>query len=102
MNVEVGDSNRFYHKLAGITDQMLHAVRNSDWEKLSELELYCAKCIDINSAEISNKLLSETELSAKVISLKKILSDDRQIRDLLEPWMSEFALLIKGKYKPEK
>ena len=97
MGVKVDDSNHFYEKIASITDQMLDAVKRSDWDKLSVLELYCAKCIDENSAEKTKKLLSEKALSAKVVSLKKILADDREIRHLLEPWMSEFALLINGK-----
>lgn len=102
MSVDVNDANHFYQKIAGITDQMLHAVKNQDWQKLSALELYCAECIDTNSKLQTNKLLTETELSAKVASLKKILSDDRKIRDLLEPWMSEFTLLINGRPKSKK
>lgn len=101
MSVNIDDSNHFYQKIAGITDQMLHAVKNKDWQKLSALELYCAGCIDANRAKQADKILTETELSDKVDSLKKILSDDRKIRDLLEPWMSEFTLLINGKPKSE-
>ena len=76
---------------------MLVAVHDKNWEKLTQLELLCAECINTNSTKSHKNALSETELQAKVASLKKILSNDKKIRHLLEPWMNEFNVMMKIK-----
>ncbi|OAM51254.1 flagellar synthesis protein [Methylovorus sp. MM2] len=82
-----------YESVAKITNQMLLAAQQQNWEKLAQLELDCAAYVKKlqNSDEES---LSGRALERKVASLKKILEDDREIRNLVNPWEDKIAKII--------
>ena len=83
-----------YETVAVITDQMLVAARKRDWEQMITLESRVASHIeDLKSGEAPAALSGATRLR-KVQIIQKILADDRQIRDITEPWMAELAQLI--------
>lgn len=84
-----------YEKVAGITDQMLIAARAGDWDRLAALESDCSGHVDVlrQTATVREPLTpSARERKARII--RKILDDDRQIRDLAAPWMAELSALI--------
>lgn len=83
-----------YETVATITDQMLAAARAGDWEQLAALELRCADQVKILKTGEPPVLLTGTSRERKVQIIKKILADDRAIRDLAEPWMAKLSLLI--------
>ncbi len=83
-----------YETVAIITDQMLAAARKRDWEQMVTLESRVASHIEVlKSGEAPAALTGATRLR-KVQIIQKILADDRQIRDITEPWMAELAQLI--------
>lgn len=83
-----------YETVAVITDQMLAAARKRDWEQMVTLESRVASHIEVlKTGEAPAALTGATRLR-KVQIIQKILADDRQIRDITEPWMAELALLI--------
>lgn len=83
-----------YQNVAVITDQMLAAARNSDWDHLVELETRCASHIaELGNVESGAALPFEMR-AHKVQIIKQILADDRQIRDLTMPWMAQLSALI--------
>lgn len=95
----VKDSTITYERIADITSLMLKAARAKDWPKITELEALCAFEIE----KITNAVpepATGAALQSKIASIHKILAHDREIRDLLNPWMLRMDALFSGKTKP--
>jgi flagellar protein FliT len=83
-----------YENVATITDQMLAAARNGDWEQLAALETHCADQVSIlKTGEPALPLTGDMRVR-KVEIIKKILADDKEIRNITEPWMNKLSKLI--------
>ncbi len=83
-----------YEDVAQITSQMLSAARDGLWDDLVVLEKRCAsrvKTIAVNEAPAP---LSRDLRERKLAVLRRILADDREIRDLTEPWMKQLDQLL--------
>jgi flagellar protein FliT len=83
-----------YETVAIITDQMLAAARAGDWDQLIALESRCSSHVSILQAEEPPVPLTGAVRNHKVNIIKKILADDREIRNITEPWMAQLAGLI--------
>ncbi|MDO8702250.1 MAG: flagellar protein FliT [Undibacterium sp.] len=85
-----------YESVAEITDRMLNAARVADWDLLAELETDCSSTVEnLKSNEFPSELPPEIR-DRKIQIIKKILADDREIRDITEPWMMQLANLMKS------
>lgn len=83
-----------YESVAQITKQMLAAARQGNWDQLATLESDCAGHVHLLQAgEAPIKLTSELR-HRKVVVIKQILADDREIREITEPWMARLSNLI--------
>ncbi len=83
-----------YETVAGITDQMLAAARNGNWDELVALEARCAGQVALLKAGEPPVPLTGVVRERKVQIIQKILSDDREIRNITEPWMTQLAKLM--------
>ncbi|HEY8099809.1 MAG TPA: flagellar protein FliT [Burkholderiaceae bacterium] len=83
-----------YETVAIITDQMLAAARNGDWEQLTALESRCAGHVAKLKIGETPTPLAGSVRDRKVKIIQKILSDDREIRNITEPWMKHLSSLI--------
>lgn len=84
-----------YESVADITDQMLAAARTGDWEKLAALESRCSSQVEIiKQNDQPRQPLTPLAREQKTRIIKKILEDDRQIRDITEPWMAQLSAMI--------
>ena len=83
-----------YEAVSTITDQMLAAARQGDWDKLIALEEHCARHVETLKNGEPPIPLTGANRERKVQIIHKILADDREIRDLTEPWMAQLAQLI--------
>lgn len=83
-----------YETVAVITDQMLAAARNGDWDQLVALESRCASHVETLKQGEPPAPLTGANRERKVTIIKKILADDREIRNLTEPWMEHLSKLI--------
>ena len=83
-----------YENMCDITGNMLAAAQSRDWERLVELESHCASHVETLKAREAAVALTGPTRARKVEIINKILSHDRQIRDLTTPWMAELAALI--------
>jgi flagellar protein FliT len=84
-----------YESVADITDRMLAAAREGDWEKLAALESDCSSRVDIlRRNDAPRQPLSEEARAQKAKIIRKILADDREIRSITEPWMTQLAAMI--------
>ncbi len=86
-----------YEAVADITDQMLAAARTGDWEQLAALESRCSSQVEIiKQNDQPRQPLTPWAREQKTRIIKKILEDDRQIRDITEPWMARLSALLKS------
>lgn len=83
-----------YETVAGITEQMLVAARDGNWEQLAALESLCASHVATLKHEETPAPLPSGVREQKVRIIQKILADDREIRSITEPWMEHLAALI--------
>ncbi len=83
-----------YETVATITDQMLAAARSGDWDQLVALESRCASHVEILRSGEPPVPLSGVVRAKKVQIIQKILADDREIRNLTQPWMAQLSQLI--------
>jgi flagellar protein FliT len=75
-----------YENIAGLTNQMAAAARMGDWDGLSKLESQCAT--EARAAGSGVPALSGAPRLRKIDLLKQILANDREIRDVTDPWMN--------------
>ncbi|WP_257572946.1 flagellar protein FliT [Janthinobacterium sp. UMAB-56] len=73
-----------------MTNKMVTAARSSDWNGLNALENQCASAA---SAVITGKVPAQAGASRlrKIDLLKQILANDREIRNITEPWMTQLS-----------
>lgn len=83
-----------YENVANITDQMVRAARDSNWELLIKLEATCSEQAQAIKDNIETVPLRSGDRENKIRIIKKILSDDRQIRDLVQPRMKYLSELM--------
>jgi flagellar protein FliT len=83
-----------YETVVGITEQMLVAARDGNWEQLAALESLCASHVATLKQGESPAPLPSVVREQKVRIIKQILAHDREIRNITEPWMEHLALLI--------
>ena len=91
-----------YESVADNTGKMLAAAKTQNWEELTRLETNSAQYIQIlrNTEEL--KPLSGADLEKKIASIKKILADDREIRNLVEPWMTKLSTMLNSTGRAQK
>ncbi|MCB5183758.1 flagellar protein FliT [Methylobacillus gramineus] len=88
------DTLSLYAAVVEITDQMLDAAKQHDWQRLALLEAECAERVKSASLTVCEDPLMEPEQKMKVAHIKKILDADRQIRNIIDPWMVKLSDLL--------
>ncbi|WP_230427844.1 flagellar protein FliT [Undibacterium luofuense] len=94
--IESNDVISLYENVACITDKMLCAAQLRDWEALSELESDCSREVEKIQSSDSISLLTPELRQKKIRVIQHILANDRQIRDITEPWMAELQQLMRS------
>lgn len=82
-----------YEAMVVITDQMVLAATNNDWDRMVLLEQQCALHLR-QLKDIEPQPLAGTERVRKVNAIRRMLDGDRKIRDLTTPWMARLSALI--------
>ena len=83
-----------YESVAEVTSQMLVAAKQQDWDRLSELEGYCGTYVEKLKAFEELEPLTGDAYARKLACIKQILADDRQIRNLMAPWMVKLNSML--------
>ena len=76
-----------YENIAGLSNQMAAAARLGDWDGLSKLEGQCASAARATATGVP--ALNGAPRLRKIDLLKQILANDRDIRDITDPWMNQ-------------
>jgi len=90
--MEHQDTIMVYETVAGLTKQMLLAAKQQDWDSLTELEAHCAMLVA--SLKLTESTLPSDIRARKLASIKSILADDREIRNIVSPWMLKLNSLM--------
>lgn len=85
-----------YENVATITTNMLDAARTSDWDLLTQLELDCARRVQLLRDNEAPVELTADMRDKKIKIIKQILADDKEIRHITEPWMAQLANLMRN------
>ncbi|NUU00173.1 flagellar protein FliT [Herbaspirillum robiniae] len=91
-----------YESISKLTDDMLAAARAADWDLLATLEAQCGKHIANLKNFEDNVSLSDAHRNRKVDIIRKILEDDRDIRNLTEPGLRKLSALIQSNQTEQK
>ncbi|MES2259169.1 MAG: flagellar protein FliT [Pseudomonadota bacterium] len=83
-----------YAAMADLTEQMLAAAAAGDWDQLVLLEQRSAAHVRTLQAQEPAQPMQGAQRERKVELIRKMLSADRQIRDLTMPWMAQLSALI--------
>lgn len=83
-----------YEAVAGLTKKMLAAAKQQDWDALALLEADCAQHIATLKVAEEPQPLSREVRARKLASIKSILADDREIRNIVSPWMVRLNSLM--------
>jgi flagellar protein FliT len=83
-----------YESVALITKNMLDAARQGAWDDLIGLETKVAAHISQLSTHEAPVKLPPDLRNRKLTVIKQILADDKEIRNLTEPWMEKLSNLI--------
>ena len=83
-----------YEAVSNITDQMLAAAKQGDWDRMIALEEHCSRHIQTLKDGEPPVPLTGVNRERKIKIIHKILADDREIRDLAEPWMAQLGQMI--------
>jgi len=85
-----------YEAILAITDQMLQAARNSDWDELVALEQNCKRLTTELIAQHASGQLNDELRQKKINLIHGILERDAEIRAITEPWMMKLQNQLTG------
>jgi len=83
-----------YEAILIITNKMLIAAEDSEWEKLITLEKECRKLTNKLVINSSDHELSDELIQKKIKIIHQVLSNDAKIRSITEPWMANLQNMI--------
>lgn len=83
-----------YAAMADLTEQMLDAATQGEWDTLVDLEQRCAAHVRILQEQESPQPMEGAPRERKVELIRKMLTADRKIRDITMPWMAQLSALI--------
>jgi len=91
-----------YENVAELTAEMVHAAQEHDWQLLAMLEERCSRQVQVIRDNNTPVELGSEERDQKVRVIKKILADDRLIRDLTQPRMAQLSQLLQRSSTQQK
>ena len=83
-----------YQELAELTSKMADAATAEDWDRVVELERDCALRVQKLKTGEGTANWTPPARTRKAEIIRRILADDRRIRDLAMPWMAQLSALI--------
>ncbi|TSE36215.1 flagellar protein FliT [Tepidimonas charontis] len=86
MNAPTVDVLDFYRALQDVSERMLQAAEQDDWDRVVEMEEACAVLIEQLRAQ-GEAALSPEQRAEKHRIMLAILRHDARIRALAEPWL---------------
>jgi flagellar protein FliT len=92
-----GELLNFYKAIEQASADMLAAARLGDWDQVVKLEGACVLLISQLKEASQKRPLNSEESKAKSRILQRILVNEGEIRNLVEPWLPEIERVMAGK-----
>jgi flagellar protein FliT len=83
-----------YAAMGELTGQMVAAASAADWDQLEVLEQRVTAHVEQLKSNEEGIRLDGEQRQRKVSLIRKMLDDDRKVRDLTMPWMAQLSRLI--------
>lgn len=80
--------------VARATDRMLQAARGADWDALVTAEQACALLVDRLRHDPVTASLDAEERARKAALIRRMLANDREIRDITRPELARLDRLL--------
>ncbi len=100
--MEHQDTILIYETVAELTKQMLLAAKQQDWDTLAKLEASCAQQVATLKLTENALPLPNDVRARKLASIKSILADDREIRNIVSPWVVRLNSLMSSLHVENK
>ena len=100
--MEHQDTIVIYETVAELTKQMLLAAQQQDWDALAELEANCAQQVATLKLTENALPLPSDMRARKLAIIKSILANDREIRNIVSPWMVRLNSLMNSLHMENK
>lgn len=91
-----------YERIASASGQMLDAARRGDWEALVAAETECGALIDEARRLRAGGRMSAAGEARRLSALRKVLQDDAEIRNLMQPWLNTLDGVMDGRLGKSK
>ena len=85
-----------YELLSSVMGKMRAAAAQGEWDHLVELESQCSKRVETIKSLDASSPLDENARQRKAALIRKILDDDKEIRNHTEPWLVQLQHLIQS------
>lgn len=85
-----------YESLSILTGQMREAAVHGEWDQLIGLEQRCSKHVATMKPVDATATLDETARLRKIQLIRKIMADDRDIRNRTEGWMAQLQRIMQS------
>jgi flagellar protein FliT len=92
-----GELLSYYQAIEKASAEMLAAARLGDWEQVVKLEGACVLLISQLKQASQGRQLDAEQSKAKSRILQRILVNEGEIRNLVEPWLPEVERMVAGK-----
>lgn len=86
-----------YESIAHASSRMLAAAQAADWDGLIAAEMECANFINQVSALSRKAAISDEGNKRRMAIIHRVLADDAQIRNLVEPRMLKLEGYLQGR-----
>ncbi|MCP5242939.1 MAG: flagellar protein FliT [Burkholderiales bacterium] len=83
-----------YEEIKTVTNKMVIAAQNGEWDNLIQLERKCRQLTDELTRNESKTLLTHELQQRKIEIIHQVLDDDAQIRSITEPWMKKLQDIL--------
>ena len=100
--MEHQDTIVIYETVAELTKKMLLAAQQQDWDALAELEANCAQQVATLKLTENALPLPSDMRARKLAIIKNILANDREIRNIVSPWMVRLNSLMNSLHMENK
>ena len=85
-----------YEQLSAIMSEMRAAASQENWDRLVMLENQCSQHVAGMKSQDEAASLDEATRLKKVALIRKILADDAEIRNKVDPWLAQIQRLLQG------
>jgi flagellar protein FliT len=86
-----------YEAIARASGRMLAAAQSADWDALIAAEMACARSITEVSALSRAAAISAEGNKRRMAIIHRVLADDAQIRNLVEPRLAKLESFLHGR-----